>query len=575
MIPLQIDLANASVLVFGSKAVAKRKAAYFKGSQVTFVSREYGTDIETLSDAELLSLIETYDIVICALNKTLNDKICEIAKSCRKLCNSATGGGNILIPATFSEGDVSIAVSANGTAPALAAFLRDDIKKRYPDLADMARRQRALRDTAKEFVPDGKKRAELIKSALPMEDGEIQISLASFTGTQSALAAAKFDEDAFYAAVPFSGVVLLQTCSRVEILVHAPLAELKCFLKKSGRDGFVFYENKDVLLHLSKLAAGLKSLIVGEDQILGQMKDALFAAKKAKKADAVVTACISTAADLGAKVRQLTKINRGAVSIGSAAVQLAEKLCGDLSGKNILVVGGGEMGRLVTKSLAEKNLRAIYVTNRTYENALALAKEVNGQAMRLDKLYYCAEMSDIIISCTAAPHEIIHAAPLAEVMQKRRWPLDETPKPLVIIDIANPCDVEKTCSTIPGVRLFTIDDLKEIAKENMEARETECEKAEQIVESFQPEFAKILQRTASGPALAALYSWAEEIRTKESDAARRLLANGRPAEEVLDGLTQALTARLLEDTADAVRKAAEEKRNRDAEELVKIITGGK
>ncbi|HJJ47429.1 MAG TPA: glutamyl-tRNA reductase [Methanocorpusculum sp.] len=576
MIPLQLDLSNASVLVFGSGAVAKRKADYFKQCRVTYISREYGANVENISDNALSDIINKHDVIISALDDVnLNEKICEMAKSCGKLCNSATGGGNFLIPAVFCDGDVSVAVSANGCAPALAAFLRDDIKARYPNLAEVAKQQQEFRKAVKDVEPEEKKRAELIKLALPSPDGEIRISLASFTGSQDALFAAKFDEAAFYAATPFPGVILLQTCSRVEILVHASAAELAVFLEKEKREGFVIYENKDVLLHLSKLAAGLESLIVGEDQILGQMKDALLSAQGFAKSDPVTTACINTAVYLGVQVRLKTKINRGAVSIGSAAVQLAEEICGDLSGRNILVVGGGEMGRLVTKSLAEKKLRAIYVTNRTYENALALAKEVNGQAMHLDKLYSCAEMSDVIISCTAAPHEIIHASQMAEVMQKRRWLLDNEPKSLVIIDIASPCDVEAACRNIPGVNLYTIVDLKGVAEQNLKSRETESRRAEEIVVGFQPEFAKIVQRTASSHALAALYSWAEEIRLRECEEAHRLLANGRPATEVTEGLSQALVARLLEDAANEIRRAAEEKRISDAEKIAKTITGEK
>ncbi|MDO5846562.1 MAG: glutamyl-tRNA reductase, partial [Methanocorpusculum sp.] len=269
-----------------------------------------------------------------------------------------------------------------------------------------------------------------------------ELALASFDCAehdQTELASTRWKDtgDFFETAEPrFAGALLLQTCNRVEILVHASRRELKAFLAAEEKTGFTFFEGEDVLLHLSELAAGTKSLIVGEDQILGQLKTALLMAEDNGTADAVISACINTAIRLGVTVRQKTAINRGAVSIGSAAVLLAEEEIGDLAGKNILVVGGGEMGRLVTKSLAEKNLRAIYVTNRTYENAVLLAGEIGGRAMHLDQLYPCIGLSDVVISCTAAPHEIIRAGPLAEVMEERFWPLDSGPRKLILIDIA-------------------------------------------------------------------------------------------------------------------------------------------
>jgi glutamyl-tRNA reductase len=458
MIPLMLDLHASRVLVFGAGTVGKRKAAYFADSDVTFVSKPE-TDVSVLSDGELKNLISSRDIIIAALpDAGLNEKICRIAQDCGKLFNSATGCGSFLIPATWSEGDVTIAVSTNGKAPALAAALRNDIASRYPNLAEDAREQDALRKQLKKSEPDEKKRREEIRSALPQpKEAGLCIALASFDYTnhdQTALTQARFDEAAFFAAEPFDGAVLIQTCNRVEILVHGSKEALAAFLEKHDRTGFIFFEDAEALLHLSKLAAGIESLIIGEDQILGQMKDAFLKAEAAGVSDSITKTCINTAISLGVRVRQETAINRGAVSIGSAAVKLAGEICGDLSGKNILVVGGGEMGRLVTKSLAEKNLRAIYVTNRTYENAQKLACEVNGRAMHLDQLYPCIGLSDVVISCTAAPHEIIRARPLAEVMESRFWPLDDGPRPLVLIDIAQPCDVEKSCAELPGVRLF-------------------------------------------------------------------------------------------------------------------------
>ncbi|HJJ30995.1 MAG TPA: glutamyl-tRNA reductase [Methanocorpusculum sp.] len=381
------------------------------------------------------------------------------------------------------------------------------------------------------------------------------------------------DEAAFYrSAAEFSGVLLLQTCGRIEILVHGARKALEDFLVREGRCGFIFFEGTDVLRHLGNLAAGTESLIVGEDQILGQMKTALLAAEKYGGADSVISSAFQTAINLGVYVRQNTAINRGAVSLGSAAVSLAEAEIGDLSGKNILVVGGGEMGRLVAKSLAEKNLRAIYVTNRTYENAVQIASDVGGRAMHLDQLYPCIALSDVVISCTAAPHEIIRKDALAEVMEDRFWPLDAAPRKLLLIDIANPPDIEAGCGDLAGVTLCGIDDLKGISFENMQSRLHEAEEAQHIVEAYIPEFIKTLNRTAAGDVLASLYSWAEEIRRRELVRAAKKLASGADAYSLIEDVTASITKKMLDDAAKVIRKSAEEQSPETARNIVAAIT---
>ncbi len=405
---------------------------------------------------------------------------------------------------------------------------------------------------------------------------EIALAIFSHTDHSSAeLAVCRWKtEEEFYetACSAFSSCMLLQTCNRVEILVHGDAASLSRFLESEGKTGFTILEGEDALLHLLELSSGTKSLIVGEDQILGQLKKALTLAEEVGAADSVISTCVKTAVHFGVSVRQKTSINRGAVSIGSAAVLLAEEELGSLADKNILVVGGGEMGKLVAKCLAEKNLRAIYVTNRSYENAVSLAQEIDGMAMRLDQLYPCIALSDVVISCTAAPHEIIRAAQLTPIMEDRLWPLDPLPRKLIMIDIASPPDIEAACSEIAGVSLYSIDDLKDISKRNMESRRTEIQSAEELITEYLPEFVRIINRTAAGDVLVQLYSWAEEIRCREVEKAIRILRAGGDAEEIISAMSSSLTKKLLDDVSVTVRRSAEECRIDHAKSLVSALT---
>ena len=189
-----------------------------------------------------------------------------------------------------------------------------------------------------------------------------------------------------------------------EVLVEGDARSLEALLREQGRKDFFIIEGVDVPRHLLELAAGIDSLIVGEDQILGQLKQALAITEEAGTASSAIKLCINKAVHVGVRIRRQTQINRGAVSVGSAAVTLAEKLLGSLCDRRILVIGSGEMGLLVTQALAAKDLTAIYVANRTYERAVALAEEIGGRAVKFNDLYHYVALSDVVISCTAAPH---------------------------------------------------------------------------------------------------------------------------------------------------------------------------
>ncbi|MCK9306763.1 MAG: glutamyl-tRNA reductase, partial [Methanoculleus sp.] len=373
----------------------------------------------------------------------------------------------------------------------------------------------------------------------------------------------------------FRGVLLLQTCNRVEVLVQGDARSLEGFLREQGRRDFMVIEGEAVPRHLLELAAGIDSLVVGEDQILGQLKRALATAEEAGTANSVIGLCINKAVHVGVRIRRQTQINRGAVSVGSAAVTLAEKLLGTLRDRHILVVGSGEMGLLVAQALSAKNLTAIYVANRTYERAVMLADKIGGRAVNFKDLYRYIALSDVVISCTAAPHPVIRTEEILGVMEERLWPLDQHPRHLVLIDIAQPRDVEEGVRSIEGVHLFTIDDLKNVNDAAMDSRRSEADRARGIIDEELDHFIRLLRRTAADETLALLYTWAESIRARERDRALARLGggDGRTA-EVVDDLTRALTKKLLSDVTTAIRASAECGDIAKAEALMRAIIRG-
>jgi glutamyl-tRNA reductase len=394
----------------------------------------------------------------------------------------------------------------------------------------------------------------------------------------AALEAVRYpDERAFLelARDRFKGAMLLQTCNRVEIVVEGEAGPLYDFLAETGRNKFTVLENGEALCHLLELASGMDSLIVGEDQIIGQMKKALLAAEETGTLSPLLKICMDKAIHTGIQIRRKTAINRGAVSIGSAAVSLAEQLLGGLEKRHILVVGTGEMGMLVTKALAAKGLSAIYLANRTYERAVALANRTGGRAVNLKELYHYMTLSDVVISCTSAPHPIIHCDRLREVMAGRKWPLEDHPRPLILIDIAQPRDVEEGAESIDGIRLFTVDNLREISENNIQARKKEMEQARELLMEELDHCLRLIKRASADDMLGGLYTWAEAIRLRERDRAlHRLGAIDERTESILDDLTHTLVKKLFSDATYSIRSYAERGEIDKAHSLVKAITKG-
>ncbi len=372
----------------------------------------------------------------------------------------------------------------------------------------------------------------------------------------------------------FKGVILLQTCNRVEVLVQGNAADLEEYLAELGRTGYQLFEGADVLRHLLEMAAGLDSMIVGEDQILGQLKQALAASMEAGTCSRILEQCITKAVHVGVQVRRRTNINKGAVSIGSAAVELAESMIGSLDNRHILVIGSGEIGSLVAKALAARDLTAIYVANRTYSQAVALAKKIDGRAVDFADLYHYITLSDVVISCTAAPHAIIRHERLREAISESRWPHEE-PHPLVLIDIAQPRDIEEEVKTIEGVHLYTIDNLRTVSEFNLNTRLNEADRAREYIGDELEHFTRLLKRTASDETVGALYNWAEGIRVRERDRALgRLGTDDERTRQIVDDLTRVLVKKLLSDATVSVRSCAEYGDLEAADSFVNALTKG-
>ncbi|MDD3752987.1 MAG: glutamyl-tRNA reductase [Methanobacterium sp.] len=348
--------------------------------------------------------------------------------------------------------------------------------------------------------------------------------------------------------------IQIKTCNRAEIYIVMDETPLNYHW-----DGLVVEKNEKALEHVLKLSCGLESMIIGEDQILGQLKDAHKTSIKKRSCGPVLGTVFTKAIHVGQTVRKKTLINQGSVSIGSAAVDLAESVLGDLKCKKVLVIGAGKMGTLVAKALVEKHLKAIVVANRTYDRAVCLAKELGGSAIHFDRLANAMADADVVISATGAPHTILTTEKVKLAVNP------ETLKKMVMVDIANPRDIEEDIAKL-GVKLYNIDDLRGIADKNKKIRMSKAKKAETIIAEELELLEKSLRHLKVEPIIATIRSQAENIRIRETDKACRMMGDINGKERIVDDLTKVVVDRVFSDIIHNLKEAAEN----DDEKVLKV-----
>ena len=284
-----------------------------------------------------------------------------------------------------------------------------------------------------------------------------------------------------------NGIVVLSTCNRTEFYIATKNLELGKtsllnFVANYGNcsvqilEQYIYLkECREAVHHLFRVSAGLDSMILGETQILGQVQDAYQYALEFKISNNVLNTLFQKAISVGKRVRTETLIDRQAVSVSSAAVDLAKQIFGELTGHSVLILGAGETSELTARHLVANGVSTVIVANRTFERANLLAQEFGGKAIRLDDFYNYLNNADIVISCTAAPKYIVEAKTLAPYIKERQN------KPILFIDIAVPRDINPDICNLKNVTLYDVDDLQNVVEQNLAERKKEAVKAEVII----------------------------------------------------------------------------------------------
>lgn len=346
--------------------------------------------------------------------------------------------------------------------------------------------------------------------------------------------------------------LFLQTCNRIELYLVAEeigniLDKAKNFLANRAGDhadearrAIETAVDNEAFNHLLRVTSGMESLVIGEDQILNQVWDAYLEAEREKTIGPILKLLFNRADAVGRKVRKETGINKGAVSIGSAAVELAVKVVGNLENKRILVMGAGEIGTLIAKAMARRCLSPIFIANRTYDRAVKLAEELSGKAVRWDRFDEVMADADVVFCATSAPHYLLTKEIITRLKSER-----QNTNSMVIIDISNPRNVEKTVTEVQGVRLYNIDDLKLIADMNRAQREAAIEQAQAIIDKELVLLEEDIKSLSVRLIVSALLSEAEQIRQKELATAMAMIG---PLDERQKRILNDLTTVILKQT---------------------------
>lgn len=366
--------------------------------------------------------------------------------------------------------------------------------------------------------------------------------------------------------------MIVSTCNRVEFLANMKngSGDLRAFMRDyfavdMGEFEAHLYEFREdaAVRHVFRVASSLDSMIVGEPQILGQIKEAYATARAVGAVRLQLDQLLTRAFAVAKRVRTETAVGSSSVSVASVAVELAEKIFGNLKGKSVYLVGAGKMSELAARHLLAHGAEAIFVANRTYDRAIGLAHKFKGQAIEFSRLYETCERADIVITSTGSPHFIFRREHGEQFLARRRN------RPMFFIDIAVPRDVDPELNKLDGIFVYDIDDLQQAVASHVADRKKEAEKAEAIVDGEVQKFQGRLQTLDVVPTIVSLHDHLETIRQAEIDRVRGQLGTMSSEQELaVEALTRGIINKIMHTPISALKTAA---RDQEATTVVELV----
>lgn len=383
--------------------------------------------------------------------------------------------------------------------------------------------------------------------------------------------------DALHSLSTYDGIseaMILSTCNRVEILASSPhndaLRDFLCAWHRVSPESVAHYlydlRDNDVIRHLFRVASSLDSMVVGEPQILGQVKDAYRAASDAGTVGLEIGSLLDRALVVAKKIRTETGIAQSAVSVSYAAVELARKIFGNLSGKSVMIIGASKMGELAARHLKRAGVSMVMVTNRTFERAVEMAQIFDGAAIQFEHLGDHIDRADIVISSTGAPHFVITRPDAEHIIRKRKN------KPVFFIDIAVPRDIDPAVNEIDNVFLYDIDDLQQTVDDNIRVRLDEASRAEEIIDREVVSFCHRDQARALGPTIVAVREAVEKTRREAIERNRRHLGPLTPEQQdAVERITRSAINSLLHQAISELKTMSHDPDGQKYVELIRRI----
>jgi glutamyl-tRNA reductase len=354
--------------------------------------------------------------------------------------------------------------------------------------------------------------------------------------------------------------MIISTCNRVEVIANLKNGhvDLRGFLREYFQldpaefDKHLYeYREQEAIRHVFRVAASLDSMVVGEPQILGQVKEAYATARAVGTVRAQLDQLLTRAFAVAKRVRTETLVGSSAVSVASVAVELAKKIFGNLHGKSVYLVGAGKMSELAARHLLAHGCASIFVANRTYDRAIRLANKFDGQAIEFNRLYETCDRGDIIITSTGAPHAIFRREHGEMFLSRRKN------RPMFFIDIAVPRDVDPEVNKLDGIFVYDIDDLQQAVSAHVADRKKEAERAEAIVNSEVERFQARIQTLDVVPTIVSLQDHLETIRQAEIDRVRGRLGPMSPEQELaVEALTRGIINKIMHTPISTLKTAA-------------------
>lgn len=369
--------------------------------------------------------------------------------------------------------------------------------------------------------------------------------------------------------------MIVSTCNRVEFLANMKngAGDLRDFLGEyfavdpaQFESHLYEFREQEAVRHVFRVASSLDSMVVGEPQILGQVKEAYATARAVGAVRAQLDQLLTRAFAVAKRVRTETAVGSSSVSVASVAVELAQKIFGNLSGKSVYLVGAGKMSELAARHLLAHGAASIFVANRTYDRAIRMAQKFNGQAIEFSRLYDTCERADIVITSTGSPHFIFKPEHGEKFMARRKN------RPMFFIDIAVPRDVDPALNKLDGIFVYDIDDLQQAVASHVADRKKEAEKAEAIINGEVDKFQARLQTLDVVPTIVSLQDHLETIRQAEIDRVRGRLGPLSPEQELaVEALSRGIINKIMHTPISTLKTAARDPESTTVVELVRRL----